>query len=196
MTDTPQDRPENRHVMDQEAFKLFLAALSPEEEEAARLYTKLHQKLVGFFNFKGLTDPVSAADESIDRAAVKLRNGAHVPDMEKYCLGIARFIVKERLRHAQREHLSFFRFTETLADSSDEQVERIYRVLKPCFEQLTEEERDLLVEYCKVLRGRERAEHRRQLALKRKTTVLALRMRVTRLRDGLSDCVKKLSYQP
>ncbi len=47
--------------------------------------------------------------------------------------------------------------------------------------------------YCKILRGRERAEHRRRLAEKMKTTVVALRMRVTRLRGILSDCVRKHS---
>jgi hypothetical protein len=39
------------------------------------------------------------------------------------------------------------------------------------------------------LRGRARSEHRRRLAEQMKTTVVALRMRVTRLRGTLSDCV-------
>lgn len=179
--------------MDREAFALFLESLSTDTEEAGRLYMRLHQKLMGFFSLKGLADPVSAADETIDRAAIKIKAGTPVPRVDKYCFGIARFIIKERLRQTRREISSFLKFVENLADSTDERVERIYRTLKPCFEQLASEEQKLMLDYCHVLRGRARAEYRRQLALKMKTTVLALRMRVTRLRDSLSDCVKKLS---
>ena len=77
----------------------------------------------------------------------------------------------------------------------DQQLERIYHILKPCFEQLAVEEQNLLLAYCQVARGRARAEHRRQLAESMKTTMLALRMRVTRLRTNLANCVKSLSNE-
>jgi hypothetical protein len=82
-----------------------------------------------------------------------------------------------------------------LSDDSDEEIARIERVLKPCFEQLSDDERELLLGYCQVLRGRARAEHRRELAETKKTTVLALRMRVTRLRGILGECVEKRSRE-
>lgn len=162
-------------------------------EEAGSRYTRLHERLVGFFKMKGISDPASAADETIDRASLKIVSGTPVPDTDKYCLGIARNIAKERYRRVQRESSVFLEFLGGLTDAADEQVERIYRVLKPCFEQLASEEQELLVAYCQVERGRARAEHRRRLAEIRKTTVLALRMRVTRLRNILTDCVKKHS---
>jgi hypothetical protein len=173
-----------------EAFARLLGALSPDADEAGRLYTRLHKKLTGFFGLRGIADPVAAADDAIDRAAVKLTAGAVVPDVEKYCLGIARNVARERRRLEQREGSTFQHFVENLADGSDEQIERIQRVLKPCFDQLAAEERRLLAAYCQVLRGRARAEHRRRLAEAMQTTVLALRMRVTRLRSILTDCVK------
>lgn len=178
-----------------EAFAQFLASLSPDAEEAGHLYTRLHQMLTGFFNMKGISDPVSAADETIDRAVAKINAGTPVINPKSYCIGIARNIAKERLRRTQRETSSFLKFIENIADSSNEQVERIYGILKPCFEQLTLVDQNLLMEYCQVMHGRARAEHRRQLAEDMKTTVLALRMRVTRLRDTLSDCVRKLSNE-
>ena len=168
--------------------------LSPDTDEAGRLYTRLHQKLTGFFSLKGISDPVNAADETIDRAAVKIATGATVPDVNKYCSGIARNIAKERFRRAQREDSTFQRFVENLASYSDEEVERIERILKPCFEELTPEDQSLLLDYCQVMRGRARAEHRRKLAEKLESTVLALRMRVTRLRSILAECVKKHSH--
>lgn len=168
-------------------------SLSPDAEEAARLYTRLHNRLTDFFILKGISDPVSAADETIDRAAIKITGGTPVPDVGKYCLGIARNICKERYRSAQLESSAFLSFVDNLPDPQDEHVERIHRVLKPCFEQLALDDQQLLVNYCQVTHGRARAEHRRQLAEMMKTTVLALRMRVTRLRTILTDCVKKLS---
>lgn len=174
-------------------FARFLALLSPDPEEAGRHYTALHKKMTGFFNLKGVSDPVSAADETLDRAVVKIGSGALVPDVGKYCFGIARNLVKERLRLLRRENSAFHRFIEDLNNFSAEQVERIYSLLQPCFEQLATEEQQLLLAYCHDIQGRARAEHRRQLAETMKTTVPALRIRVTRLRTSLTHCVQKLS---
>jgi hypothetical protein len=190
MTDPTRDNSKARQNISPEALARFLECLSPDPDEAGRLYTHLHGKLVGFFNLKGISDPLSAADETIDRAAIKIAAGAPVPDVNKYCLGIARNIARERMRRMQREVSAFRSFIENLADSSEEQVERIYHVLKPCFELLVAEDQKLLAAYCQVLRGGERIEHRRRLAETMKTTMLALRMRVTRLRKTLTDCVK------
>ncbi len=181
--------------MSPEEFARFLEHLSPDMEEAGRQYTLLHKKLAGFFYLKGVSEPGMAADETLDRAAVKICAGTPVPDVPKYCIGIARNIVREGLRREQRERAVFQSFVENLNDDSDEEIERIERVLKPCFEQLADDERELLFGYCQVLRGRARAEHRRQLAEAMKTTVLALRMRVTRLRGILGECVEKRSRE-
>lgn len=179
--------------MDRKAFARFLESLSNDAEDAGLRYTRLHEKLVGFFRLKGISDPVSAADETIDRAVIKITTGTQVSDADKYCLGIARNITKEKYRSQQRESSAFLKFIENLPDAADEQVERIYSILKPCFEELDVEEQKLLVSYCQVIRGRARAEYRRKLAETMKMTVLALRMRVTRLRSSLTDCVKKRS---
>lgn len=193
MTDSHRDNSKQRHQVDRDAFARFLKFLSTDEETAARTYTRMHEKLVGFFNLRGISDPVSAADETIDRAIIKIEAGTPVSDVQKYCSGIARNIALERLRQAERETSAFHNFIESIQNSSDEQVERIYGLLKPCFEQLSAEEQTLLLAYCRIIQGRARAEHRRQLAVDMQTTVLALRMRVTRLRNNLTDCVKKLS---
>jgi len=191
MAEPPQNHSRNRQNLSPEVFARFLEFLSPDPEEAGRIYTLLHKKLVGFFSLKGISDPVSAADETIDRAIIKMNAGTPVPDVTKYCLGIARNIAKERFRLEQRESSAFSGFIENLSNSSDEQIERIYHILKPCFDQLSTEEQKLLIEYCQVLRGHARAEHRRHLAMIMNTTVLALRMRVTRLRSVLTHCVEK-----
>lgn len=142
---------------------------------------------------KGISEPEYAADETIDRAAVKLLAGNTVPDVERYCWGIAKYIAKERWRREQRESSIFLLFIQNLANDCDEEIERIQRILKPCFDQLAAEEQELLLAYCQVPNGRARAEHRRRLAGAIKTTVLGLRMRVMRLRSILTECVGKRS---
>lgn len=190
MTDAHPDNIKKRQTVNDAAFVQFLGFLSPDAEEAGRHYTRLHKKLAGFFSLRGISDPVSAADETIDRAIIKINAGIPVPDPGKYCLGIARNIVKERLRHTRRETIAFNRFIEDINNSSSHEVERINQILKPCFDELIVEDQKLLTAYCQVIRGRERAEHRRQLAEAMRTTVLALRMRVTRLRREMADCVR------
>lgn len=191
MTDPRLNNSKSLKDVQPEVFARFLKCLSPDDEEAGRCYNRLHDKLSGFFGLKGVSDPAGAAHETIDRAALKISTGTSVPDVNKYCFGIARNIVKEKLRFAQRETTAFQKFIEDLNNSSDEEVERIYTILKPCFEQLDAEDQQLLMDYCHVIKGRARAEYRRQLAERMKTTVIALRMRVTRLRNSLADCVKK-----
>lgn len=181
--------------MTPEDFARFLERLSPDAEEANRRYIRLHEKLVGFFYLRGIAATGQAADDTLDRAAVKICAGTPVPDVPKYCLGIARNVASEMYRREQRERATFLLFLQNLADNSDEEIERIQRILKPCFDQLATEEQELLAAYCQIFRGRARAEHRRQLAETMNTTVPSLRMRVTRLRTILTACAKKRSSE-
>ena len=148
MVDEAQNNPKNPRDINPGAFAHFMEFLSPDAEEAGRLYMRLHAKLVGFFNLKGVSDPVSAADETIDRALIKINAGTPVPDVGKYCLGIARNIAREIARRTQREFSAFLNFIEDLNSASAEELERIYNLLKPCFEQLAAQDRELLIAYC------------------------------------------------
>jgi predicted transcriptional regulator of viral defense system len=179
--------------MNSEDFTRFLELLSSTGggEDGVGCYLRLYRKLEGLFTLKGVCDPLGAAAETIDRAVKKIAEGAPVPDVVKYCMGIARNVAKEILRAQRRESKAFLKFVEELDSGSGEQVARIEQILKPCFELLDAEDRELLVAYCRALRGRARSEYRRELAASMNTTVLALRMRVTRLRKVLSDCVEK-----
>lgn len=139
---------------------------------------------------KGISDPTDAAEETIERAAVKIAAGAEVPDVEKYCLGIGRNIAKERWRRERREDVAFRQFIDNLADNSSVELERIERILKPCFDGLEGDDRELLLSYCRIPEDMSRAEQRRRLAEQRQTTVIALRIRVSRLRGKLADCME------
>lgn len=189
----PEEQSRSRRTVNCEAFKRFLGFLSPDLDEAGCLYHLLHKRLVGFFSTKGDSDPYDAADVTIDRAALKIADNTPVSDVNNFCLGIARYVFKERLRYTQREISSFINFVENLPTVPVEEIEKFYDVLRHCFEKLTVSDQELLVAYCKVFRGRARAEHRRRLAESMKVSVQSLRMRVTRLRSVLTDCVQKRS---
>lgn len=181
--------------MNSDDFTRFLELLSSTSggEDGGRCYCRLHRKLEGFFTIKGVCDPAGAVDATIDIACRRIAEGASVPNVGKYCMGIARNIARERLRGERRESKAFLKFIEDLDNSSDEDVARIDQILRPCFELLPAEDQELLVAYCRVLRGRARSEHRRELAVRMNTTVEALRMQVTRLRKDLADYVEKRS---
>jgi hypothetical protein len=178
--------------LDQQHFTILLKFLAPEDpEEAGRRYLFLHGKLENYFRFRGVADPVAAADETLDRAARRIAEGAEVPDIEKFCLGIARFIIKEDWRMNNRESEAFLQFLKSDRITEDE-LDR-FNLMRSCFDQLPQHERELLNAYCAGPRGRARSQRRLALAERLDTNISALRIRVTRLRRGLDDCVKELS---
>lgn len=168
----------------------FLCAEDP--NEAGQRYLRLHEKLCGYFRFRGVADPTAAADEALDRAARRIAEGVEVPDIDKFCLGIARFIVKEGWRSNNRESAAFLEFLEQ--HDRDDQT-RGFSLMRSCFEQLSQADKELLNSYCAAPRGRARARYRLELAKQLKLTVTAVRVRITRLRKGLDECVKELSKQ-
>ena len=195
MPNNTSDTPHDGEGEKGQFFAELLMFLCPDDpDEASRHYLRLHQKLTGYFRLKGMSDPVRDADDALDRAGEKIVKGQDIPDIDRFCIGIARNIVLERLREKKREESAFLKFIDHYQDKSSEAlVERIANLMRPCFEQLPTEDQDLLTSYCKVPPGVDRAEHRRQLAKTLKSTISALRIRVTRLRRGLENCVKALS---
>ena len=171
---------------------LLLRALCPDDrDEAIRLYLLLQKKLENYFCLNGMSDPATDADETFKRAEEKLAKGLDIPDVKKFSMGIARNVVHERRRQRQHEESAFLNFLDYSQDKSTESlVDKIMNLMKPCFEELPEDDQNLLISYCKVPPGVDRAEHRRQLALSRNSSISALRIRITRLRRDLEDCVK------
>jgi DNA-directed RNA polymerase specialized sigma24 family protein len=174
---------------------VLLTFLCPDDpDEANRHYLRLHRKLEGYFRLRGMIDPIRDADDTLDRAARKIAEGVPVPEVDKFCIGIARNVVLERLRQRKREESAFLQFLDQNQNENTEAlVDRITNLMRPCFDRLPQNDRDVLHAYCKVPEGISRAEHRRRLAERLKSTIAALRIRVTRLRRSLDECVKALS---
>jgi DNA-directed RNA polymerase specialized sigma24 family protein len=71
-----------------------------------------------------------------------------------------------------------------------ERVELQYRCLEQCIDQLSDENRELLLQYYGV-EGRAKVEHRKALAEKFGIAPNALRIRAYRIRLALQECVEK-----
>src|SRR4029079_2064984 len=69
-----------RWVLTGEAFELLLAALHPERERAAAAYEQLRERTIGLLRWWGASRPEELTDETLDRVARKLAEGAPVPD--------------------------------------------------------------------------------------------------------------------
>ena len=192
MPNNSSDNLENQEVNAQ-PFTALLTFLCPEDSnEANRRYLRLHEKLTGYFRLKGMSDPIHDADDTLDRAGKKILEGVPIPDIDRFCLGIARNVFLERVRNKKKEESAFVHFFEH-SQNDETLLDRITNLMKPCFEKLPPDDRDLLNSYCKVPPGLSRAEHRRRIAESLKSTIAALRIRVTRLRRALEECVRLLS---
>ncbi|HEY6661127.1 MAG TPA: hypothetical protein VI031_08295, partial [Pyrinomonadaceae bacterium] len=141
MPNNSSDNLEDQEVNAQ-PFTVLLGFLCPEDpNEANRHYLRLHQKLAGYFRLKGMSDPVADADDALDRAGKKIMEGVPIPDIDRFCMGIARNIVLERMRNKRREESAFAHFIEH-SQNDDSLLDRIANLMKPCFENLPTEDRD------------------------------------------------------
>jgi DNA-directed RNA polymerase specialized sigma24 family protein len=174
-----------------ESLKKLLEAFSADETEASRLYTKLCAALVRFFHLKGVTDADKSADDTIDRVADKINQGAKVEDLRKFAFGVARFVYLENLRREEAATRAASEFY--LKDSATAEFEESdhLETFRECFKNLYDHERKLLLDYFQDLPPDELFKNRQKLAERERIELNALRNKVSRLRKRLEECLGK-----
>jgi DNA-directed RNA polymerase specialized sigma24 family protein len=172
-----------------EIFGKLLKHLSPDTDEAAVLYTRLHDSLIRFFETKGLAEPIQAADETIDRAADKINRETEIVDLTKFTFGIARYVFLEKMRRERIQvraaDMLFMRAADNGVSESGPELDS----LRDCFRSLYPQEQKILVEYYANQDSSKNAEHRKRIAEREKISLNTLRIRVSRLRRRLEDCL-------
>ncbi len=174
------------------AFDKLLASLDIEREKAAEKYLRLKKNLVRFFEALGIAAADDAADEVLDRLARKLDGIETIDDSQTYALGIARLVALEFYKRPKMVSAADTG-NETIAnrvtdpESVDEREERL-KCLDDCLVNLTDERREIIVDYY-IGEKREKIENRVRLAAKLGIPSGALRNRATRLRDVLENCI-------
>src|SRR5687767_8236083 len=94
---------QSRWSLNAQAFQRLLDHLHPNGDEASRAYEKLRHKLIDFFDWRGASSPEVEADETLDRVARRLEEGAVVDRVEPYALGVARYVLQEAYKRGARE---------------------------------------------------------------------------------------------
>jgi len=172
-------------VLSQEAFDALLEWLDSDREQAAVKYEQIRSRLIKIFVGRGCADAEDLADETINRVTSKLDQikKEYQGDPARYFFGVANMIYMEYLRRRLPPVSPF-----PPIDSN--QVELEYRCLERCIEQLSEENRYLLLQYYGA-EGRAKVDHRKRLADELGIAPNALRIRAYRIRMDLQECMEK-----
>ncbi len=170
----------------EEGLVSLLARLGRDEGEGAIEYSRLHRRLLAFFESHGSLEPGRDADETLDRLARKIREGHVIRNVPAYVHGLARNVLREAWRRARREEGA----RESLRGQPPPPVPDVllWDSFDRCLAQLEPERRELLVAYYSASRRSNRA-WRVELAASRGLSLNALRIRVFRAREALRECL-------
>lgn len=174
------------------AFERLLQTLDPDRERAAAAYERLRESISGlmfWWGARGARTPSELADETIDRVARKLEEGAKIREgsLGAYVRGVARLVFYEASRRPGHEvRLSESR--ELVAPEPGDNAEAALVCLDGCLSSVTLDERKLVLRYYDLEKGG-KADARRRLASEVGISTSALRIRTFRLRERLERCV-------
>ena len=177
-----------------ESFEEILAWLNPVREVAATMYVQLRHDLAKIFSFRGCTDPEGLTDEVFDRVAKRIDEvrPTYVGDPRLYFRAVANNLVKEDLKKAKTKiSLEESEFREpTTTESDEDDAEDMEECLRSCLQQLSAENRKLIVEYF-VKEKQAKIDHRSELAQQFGISVENLRVKVYRIRVSLQACIER-----
>jgi DNA-directed RNA polymerase specialized sigma24 family protein len=176
-----------------EAFAKLLAGFDSNPERAGAKYESVRTALVKFFGWQGVFFPEELTDETLNRVARKLDEGAELRDPATYCHGVARLVLLESRKRAENRRADFDEAT-TIADQSKANGTADDDERKNCFDrcliELPMENRRLVLGYYQHDK-RQKIDGRQAMADQLGLPLNALRSRVQRIRDRLEQCVKK-----
>ena len=169
-----------------EKFASFLAWLSPDEEHAGEEYERLRFRLCTFFGQRQCRFADELADETINRVILKIAE-EQIENKLGYCYGVARNVFRESLRK-ERSHLDVD--DVTIAAKGPEEANFPDECLDKCLAKLTPDSRELVLDYFSEAQQAKIELHRR-ISESLHVTQTALRMRVMRIKQKLTVCVRE-----
>jgi DNA-directed RNA polymerase specialized sigma24 family protein len=169
-----------------EKFASFLAWLSPESDRAGEEYERLRFRLCTFFAQRHCRFPDELADETINRVMLKASE-EQIENKIAFCYGVAKNVYRESLRK-ERTHVDID--DVTIAASAPEEPSFSNECLDRCLAKLPPDSRELVLDYFSEARQAKIDLHRR-ISEGLQTTQTALRMRVMRIKQKLTVCVRE-----
>jgi DNA-directed RNA polymerase specialized sigma24 family protein len=172
------------------ALERLLARLDVDPARAADAYEALRLSLTRFFDWRGAHFPDECADETLNRLARRLDEGAAVGDIRSFALGIARLVRLEQARSPQVRQDALDEEWIGPAPPIDHDPEpHLHECLERCLAALPADARTLILEYYQDQR-RQKIDRRVRLATELGLSANALRSRAQRVRDRLERCVR------
>lgn len=185
-----------KESLSEEAFDKLLEYLHRDRECAGHEYESIRRKLIKFFESRGCFSPVEFADETINRVAYNIQRGRQIwTDPPRYFLGVARNLLKEFWREKESTFLPIELIPPqshpwlNLRDEVErkdelEKREQHLECLTRCLEELSIENRDLIIRYYQGEKSL-KIKNRKVMADEMGITVATLRLRAFRLRQSL-----------
>lgn len=180
------------------AFSRLLRWLDDSDDSHGARYVHMRQRLVAYFERRGRTSADALVDETFNRVSRTLDVSGRVlvRPPARYCFIVARYVFLEDVRR-ERRCVPFDDGRGDLepgADAVEVQAltlrrERQLTTLECCLERLTQEQRDLVIEYYQGAK-RQRIERRREIARRMGISMNALGIRMSRLRSRLHACMR------
>ncbi len=170
-------------VLTQEAFERLLAWLDADRERAGEKYEEVRRRLIKIFTCRGCHEAEDLADEAINRVARRVEEIAatYSGDPTLYFYGVARKVHLEQLRRKPA--------SPPQPAKQPGETERDYACLERCIQQLTDDNRELILQYYQEEKGA-KIGLRKRLAEQLGIALNALRIRAYRVRAVLEKCMQ------
>lgn len=176
-------------TLTQDTFDQLLDWLDSDREVAGRRYEGIRSRLMKLFVCRGCAESEDLADECINRVAKKLPQiiNTYEGDPALYFYGVARHIYQEYYRR------------QTVAPPApppkpDDESEEAYDCLSRCLEDLSPDNRQLILEYYQEEK-KAKIDHRKEMASRLGVAVNALRIKACRIRAALQECMQQCLKQ-
>lgn len=172
-------------VLTQESFDRLLVWLDPDPHSAGKKYEQIRQRLIKIFITRGCINSEELADETINRVTRKLQEmgDTYVGEPTPYFYSVARLVYLEQLKKPPA-------VAPPPPVQEDEEETAEYECLEHCLQKLTADNRDLILSYYQEEKGA-KIENRKRLADRLGIAPNALRIRATRIRASLEDCIRE-----
>ena len=180
----------HKWALTQEAFDALLASLGPDRDLAADRYLEIRRNLVRLFEWRGCSTPDEYADETMNRCARKIAEGAAIEDLATFAIGVGRMVALEKSRERARDPICLEQAPEpyTLPVEPTDQEDRA-GCLRCCLAKLSPEDRDFILHYYRGEKG-DKIKNRKELTQRFGIPASTLRMRALRFREKLEMCAR------
>lgn len=182
--------------LSQQHFDEMLAWLDPDRERAGMKYEELRLSLIRILSWNGCVDAEGMIDETVDRVASKVRElkDTFKGDPRLYFYGVANNLVKEYKRTIDL-YVPIGDVDLPAASSSEaEEAEAEQHCLQTCLQELSFENRELILDYYRKDKH-DKIVHHREMAQLLGVRLGTLRVRMHRIRTSLEDCVNRCCEQ-